>query len=69
MNDYLNYQGYQIRIATVGPDVTAHVGLLGPLDPNTSRAAEPDTETPLGPFATAAAAIDAAKAAIDNREI
>lgn len=69
MNDYLNYQGYQIRISTVGPDVTAHVGLLGPIDPTTSRAAEPDTETPFGPFTTAAEAIAAAKAAIDNKEI
>lgn len=69
MNDYLNYQGYQIRVATVGADVTAHVGLLGPIDPNTSRAAEPDSETDFGPFATSAEAIAAAKAAIDNREV
>lgn len=67
MNDYLNYQGYQIRVDLTTH--TAHVGLLGPTDEETGRATQPETETPFGPHADDAAAIAAAKAAIDNREV
>ena len=64
-NDYLNYQGWQIRIQ-FDTDYTAYVGRLGPIDPVTSRAAEPDTEYSYGPYATYAEAVAAARAAIDG---